>query len=500
MEKQALWKNKWVFILAAIGSAAWLWNLWKFPYLVYDNGGAAFIVAYLVMLFIVWFWLLIWEIALWQQTRKWAVWALWSINKAFSWVGWSAIFVSFWILSYYVVVIGWWMDYLYYSIQSLFTWSFAWWTDTTWFFYNNVLWLTDWVQTLWNISKPVFIWTLSTIILLYFFTFKSVKSVWKVIMVTATLPFLSLTILAIRWATLDGAGEGLSYLTTIDYDKLFSLSTWSAAWGQIFFTLSVAMWIMYAYWALKKEKSEIVKSVFIVVLWNTLISFLSAIAVFGTLWYLAMKNWVDVSEVVKGWPWLIFGIFPEIINKLPAFNSLFAIIFFSTIFMLAIDSAMSLVEAVAMVLRNKFKKLRIEVITLWIVTIIWLSSILYTFGNWLYVLDIVDHYITAFWMIIIWLSEAIILLIAWKSLWKYVDKHNKSCLRFIINKWYLMFSWVATIFILTWLLVLNIQSWILNYEWYDKSYLIFYWIYTLVSIFWLWVIFNIAEIMKKKKK
>ncbi|QFR39134.1 sodium-dependent transporter [Candidatus Gracilibacteria bacterium 28_42_T64] len=500
MEKQALWKNKWVFILAAIGSAAGLGNLWKFPYLVYDNGGAAFIVAYLVMLFIVGFGLLIGEIALGQQTRKGAVGALGSINKAFSWVGWSAIFVSFGILSYYVVVIGWGMDYLYYSIQSLFTGSFAWGTDTTGFFYNNVLGLTDGVQTLGNISKPVFIGTLSTIILLYFFTFKSVKSVGKVIMVTATLPFLSLTILAIRGATLDGAGEGLSYLTTIDYDKLFSLSTWSAAGGQIFFTLSVAMGIMYAYGALKKEKSEIVKSVFIVVLGNTLISFLSAIAVFGTLGYLAMKNGVDVSEVVKGGPGLIFGIFPEIINKLPAFNSLFAIIFFSTIFMLAIDSAMSLVEAVAMVLRNKFKKLRIEVITLGIVTIIGLSSILYTFGNGLYVLDIVDHYITAFGMIIIGLSEAIILLIAWKSLGKYVDKHNKSCLRFIINKWYLMFSWVATIFILTWLLVLNIQSGILNYEGYDKSYLIFYGIYTLVSIFGLGVIFNIAEIMKKKKK
>jgi SNF family Na+-dependent transporter len=77
--------------------------------------------------------------------------------------------------------------------------------------------------------------------LIYFATFKSVKSVGKVILVTATLPFLTLLILAIRGATLPGAMEGLSYLTTIDYDKLWSLSTWIAAAGQIFFTLSLAM-------------------------------------------------------------------------------------------------------------------------------------------------------------------------------------------------------------------------------------------------------------------
>ena len=101
---------------------------------------------------------------------------------------------------------------------------------------------------------------------MYFFTFKGVRSVGKVVLVTATLPFVTLLVLAIRGATLPGASDGLNYMMAFNAEKFFSLTTWTAAAGQIFFTLSVAMGVMIAYGAFKKEKSEIVKSTITVAL------------------------------------------------------------------------------------------------------------------------------------------------------------------------------------------------------------------------------------------
>jgi len=491
--KKFHWDNKWIFILAAIGSAAGLGNLWRFPYQVYDNGGGAFIIAYLVILLLIWLGLLIWEIALGQYTQKWAPYALWSVKKYFKWVGWAGIFTAAVILTYYAVVIGWGLDYLWYSTHSLLTSSaLPWANNAKDFFFWNVLQLTQGIGTLGNLSIPVLLWTIATWILIYFATFKSTKSVGKVVLVTATLPFLTLLILAIRWATLPGAMDGLSYLWTIDVDKLWTLSTWVAAAGQIFFTLSLAMWIMIAYGALKKPDSEIVQSTILVALGNTIISFLSAIAVFGTLGYLAMQKWVPVEKVVAGGPSLVFVTIPETIHLLPALQSLFAVIFFITVFFLAIDSAMSLVEAVGVALRDKFKNLKTEILTLIVVVVLGISSLLYTFGNWLYVLDIVDHFVTAYSMLFIGVMEAIAFLLIWKKLWEFIDQHNTCLFKAIINKWYFLVSWILSIIVLGYLLYKNI-AWGLSYGGYESSYLVMYGVYTLVGIYGVSILLNLID-------
>ncbi len=495
--KKYYWANKWVFILAAIWSAAGLWNLWRFPFQVYDNWWAAFIIAYLTILFFMGLGLLVWEIALWQKTESWAPWAFWEVNKYLKWIWWASIFTAAVILSYYSVVIWWSLDYLWYSIIWLFNWwNLAWTWNVSDFFYKDILNLTWWVNELWNISKPVFIWTIITWILIYLFTRKSTKSVWKVVLVTATLPFITLAILAFRWATLPWASEWLQYLINIDYSKLKDINTWIAAAWQIFFTLSLSMWIMIAYWALKKKDSEIVKATFIVALWNTLVSILSAIAVFWTLWFLALKKWVAIQDVVAWWPGLVFVTIPETISLLPWLQALFAVIFFITIFLLAIDSAMSLVEAVWVALRNNFKKIKIEKLSLIIVVLLWLSSVIYTFWNGLYVLDIVDHFITSYSMLFIWVLEALILICFWKKLGKFIDDRNKCYWKMIINKYYFLLTWIISLIVLTYLLIKNIE-WGINYDSYKVNYLMFYGVYVLIFVYWISILLNLLSLRKK---
>lgn len=500
-EKRYFWQNKWIFILAAIWSAAWLWNLWRFPYQVYDYGGWAFIAAYLIILFLMWIGLLIWEIAFWQKTQKWAPEAFGVVSKYLKWLWWFSIFIWAVILTYYAVVVWWGMDYLWFSLKSLFTGTnLPWSSDSKSFFFNNILNVSSWVDNIGHISKYVLIWTIIVWILIYLFTFKSTKSVGKVVLFTATLPFLTLLILAIRGITLPWAFEGLKYLFTFDVSKFLSFETWKAAASQIFFTLSLAMGIMIAYWALKKPDSEIVKSTIIVALWNTLISFLSAFAVFSTLWYLANIEHISVDKVFSWWPGLVFVVLPKTISLMPLLQSLFAVIFFLTVFLLAIDSAMSLIEAVSVAIRDKFENISVELITLIISVILLFWSLIYVFGNWIYILDIVDHFITSWWMLFVGLVESFVFVRIWFKwkFWEYIDSFNECKLKFLINKYLFLFSWIFSIVTLWYLFINNLKEGV-TYGDYSKHYLYIYGVFPVISIFILSLIINAISLIKNRK-
>ena len=495
--KRHLWSSKSVFILAAIGSAAGLWNLWKFPFLVYDNGGASFIIAYLVMLVFVWFALLVWEIALGQKSRMWASESFWDIWKNFKWLGWAMVIFVFFILSYYVVVIWWGMDYLYYSLKSMFGWwALPWAGSGSDFFFGSILGITDGVWTPGKISMPVALWTIFSLLLIYGFTCKWAKSVGKVIWFTATIPFVTLIILAVRAATLPGASDGLSYLVTSPSSQLWELATWTAAGGQIFFTLSVSMWVMIAYGALKQQKSEIVKATFLVALGNTFISFISAIVVFGTLGYLANQSGVDVTEVVKWGPSLAFAVIPETLALFGSASAFFSVMFFLTIFLLAIDSAMSLVEAIAIPIKDKFSQFKWENITAGIIMLVGLVSILYMQGNGLYILDIVDHYVTQFAMLAMWLIELLLFIKYKKPLLKFIEQHNDWRYT-LLNNTYFILSWIFWVVALAVLLFLNFKGWFFVYDSYEKADLMMYGFYPIVIWFIIAFAINLLENRKK---
>ncbi len=491
-----VWSSKWIFILAAIWSAAGLWNIWKFPFLVYDHGWGAFIIAYLVMLFVVGISILIGEIALGQKFRSAGPNAFGNISKRLKWLGWAFAFWTFAILSYYIVVIGWWMDYLYYSLKALFTGTLPWagsWSD---FFFNNVLGISDGVSQQWSLSTPVFWWTLASLILLYFFTRNSAKSVSKVIVYTATLPFITLVILALRWVTLPGAELGLNYILSFDADKLWAISTWTAAAGQIFFTLSLAMWAMIVYGAFKKPKSEIAKSVVYVALWNTIISFLSAFAIFGTLGYLATQNWVAVTEVAKWWPSLAFAIIPETLATFSSFSALFSVIFFITVFFLAIDSAMALLEAFTFPLIQKFKKFSTQQITAASIIVLGLVSMRYIYGNGLYLLDILDYYIQNFFMLLLGLIEILIFLYAGAKFRKFISKHS-DILR---SKYYYLITWIIWACVLGWLLLASFNKGLTTYDSYEAADLLNYGLYPVLGFIAIAIIINIIDPKVPKKK
>lgn len=495
--KKELWQSKWTFILAAVWWAAGLGNLWRFPFQVYDNGWAAFIIAYLIILLVLGMSFAIGEVALGQQYRKSLVGSLQEVKKYLSFVWWISCFALVWILFYYVVVIGWGIDYLYYSILALFEGSFAWSGDTSWFFFNEILGITDGASTKWSLSKPALYGTIVTFICLYLFTFKWVRSVGKVVWITATLPFLTLIILSIKGLTLPWAMDGLQYLVWFDSSYFWRIDTWTAAAGQIFFSVWIALSYLVVFGSKKPKDEEIVKATVYVVLWNTIISFLSAIAVFSALWYLALENGVPVNEVAKWGPSLIFVTLPEIFTHFTSFWPLFAVIFFLTIFFLAIDSAMAILESIVSTIKEKFQHLNVEIVTLIVAMIIFAWSTLFMYGNGLYVLDIVDNYIVQYIIISIGLFEAWVFLYLSNSLCKYILKRS-TCPKWLVNKTTLVLSWSIWFIFISILLFINIKGWFLSYDSYSLADLKTYGMSSFLMIIGAWIIMNIIEIYRKR--
>jgi NSS family neurotransmitter:Na+ symporter len=465
--KRRHWPNQWIFILAAVGSAAGLGNLWRFPFLAYENGGGAFVVAFIAATILIGIPLLVLEVGLGQKSQKGAPGALASIEPKWSILGWAAVMMGFIVLTYYMNVVSYALNYLRAAL------TLDWQPSAESFFFAEVLQITDSPLAMGGFAWPVLIGLLIAWVLVYFSAWKGVASISKVVTWTATLPFIILAILAFRVVTLDGAADGLALFFIPDWSALLSSQLWLAAFSQVFFTLTLAFGVMFAYGSLKEPSSEITKSVVLVTIGNFFVSLLAGIVIFGTLGYMALQQEVAVTEVLAAGPGLVFVVFPEAINLLPAFSVGIGVLFFATLLFLAIDSAFSLLEAVSTAVRDQLPSVSVEKISLIISIAGFVVGSLYATRAGLYYLDITDHFIVSYGLVIVGLLQAIV--IGWSAqgveLINYIE--NRSTLR-IKSLWLLSVKYLTPLFLLV-LLALNLRTELgENYEGYPTEALLLF--------------------------
>ena len=441
-----LWKSKWLFILAAIGAAAGLGNLWRFPYMVYDNGGAAFIVAYLICLFIVVIPMLTVETALGQMERKDIVSILGDKAGWFGrFVAWMAVISIALVTGYYCVVIAWSADFLYNSP------SLAWGSDAQSFFFNNVLHLHDDPLRFGNFSMPIVIGLVFTYFAVYLSIFKGITSIGHVIKWTVPLPFILLTILFINSIFLPGSADGFRYLLIPEWGKLADIEIWKNAASQSFFSANVGMVITIIYAGYNPDKTNIALSAFLISIGNAAVSFLAGLAIFGTLGYTALAQGLPVTEVVASGPTLAFVAFPNALYTLPFARGFFAFVFFLAVITLAIDSAFALVEIVATTIRNEFRKMSARIpneIFIGILCVIFfLWSLTFAGQNGLMILDTLDHVLVShvfFWFII-----PQIIIIGWLVPIDKLRLHINNVSRIEIGKWFnILVKFIVPVFLL----------------------------------------------------
>ncbi len=348
------WDSRLAFVMAAVGSAVGLGNVWRFPAKVYEGGGGAFFIPYLVALVTAGIPLMILEMGIGQMFQGSAPKALRRLNKSFEWVGWFALAVAAVIAFYYAIVMGYAWNYLFGSFRTVLPWS----AEGAGAYFEQVLGQDDPDASLWQIQWHLVAGLALTWALVFLIIYKGVHRVGRVVLITVPLPILLLLILGIRGVTLDGALEGIKYYLTPDFAKLKDMRVWVEAYGQIFFSLSVGFGVMIAYASYNRRRGDITNNAFITSFANCATSFLAGFVVFSVLGFLAFKTGQPVDKVVRGGLGLAFITYPTAISKLADLGTywppIVAVLFFLTLLSLGIDSEFSIVEAVCSGLEDRF--------------------------------------------------------------------------------------------------------------------------------------------------
>jgi len=442
------WASRPAFIMAAIGSAIGLGNLWRFPMVAYENGGGAFLIPYIVALITAGIPLIILEYALGQHFQGSSPGALGRVKKPFAMIGWWALGVGATISFYYAVIMGWSWDYL------VFSWTQPWagGPDNAAAFFAHVLKRTSGPGEFGGISWPVLIGLAVTWAWIYWIIKKGVLRVGKVVMLTVPLPVLLTLLILIRGLTLPGAVEGLRWYLTPDFSALMSGKTWLQAYAQVFFSLSLGFGILTAYASYLPKRSDISNNAFITSFADAGFAYFAGFSVFSVLGYLAQAQGVPVCDVCEGGPSLAFVVYPTAISLMPG-APLIAAGFFLTLLTLGIDSAFSIVEGVVAGLRDKWNISQNAAATGFCI-FGFLVGILFTTGAGLYWLDIVDHWMNNYGLVVIGLLECIA--IGWfygtKKLREYINEVSD----FKIGWWWDLFIKWITPLALGWALVANV--------------------------------------------
>lgn len=400
MTKRDRWPSRTLFIFAAVGSAVGLGNVWRFPYLVGKYGGGAFLFPYLIALFIVGFPLLIMEFALGQKMQKGAVGAMKGIDKRLSGIGLGSVLSSFGVAAYYAVIMAWCLLYIFYSLDL------QWGIDTKDFFFNHVLSVSPTANTIEGFSVPTVFMLLISWIMVYFCIWKGVNSVSSVIQITMPLPIILLVILLIRTLFLPGAMDGIAFFLTPDFNALLDIDVWMAAITQIFFTLSLGFGVMITYASYQEKNNDIVVSALITSLADIGIALIAGFVVFTTLGYMSQESGQTIKELAASGPALAFVVFPKALSLIPG-AILLSIIFFVMLVTLAIDSLFSLTEAVAAVFEDHFPQVSKKMIVFFVCLAGFLSGLVFTTTAGIYYLDISDHFITHYGLVLMGLLQVI---------------------------------------------------------------------------------------------
>jgi NSS family neurotransmitter:Na+ symporter len=346
------WGSKAGFILAAAGSAIGLGNIWRFPYVLGENGGAAFLFIYLICIAVIGLPVLIGEILIGRTGKRNPVGSFKALTKSRFWpyVGGMGIIAGFMILSFYAIVAGWSFGYIIEAIKG----SFLEYNSPDQAAQHFYLLIDD---VYWIVSMFI-IFMLLTMLVVYFGVQKGIERGSKIMMPSL---FILLIIVMIKGITMEGSEAGLEFLLKPDWSKI-SATTILLALGQAFFTLSLGMGAMLTYGSYMSEKDNIPTSAVQILVLDTLIAIIAGVAIFTAVF----STGLDPSEGAG----LIFHTLPAVFTKMVG-GYLFSIIFFILLSIAALTSTISLMEVITSYFVDELNwKRHSAVIVFGIVTII----------------------------------------------------------------------------------------------------------------------------------
>ncbi|MDO5590686.1 MAG: sodium-dependent transporter [Lachnospiraceae bacterium] len=331
-KKRSSFSGKLGFVLAAAGSAVGLGNIWRFPYLAAKYGGGTFLLIYLILAVTFGFSLMTAEIALGRKTGLSAIGAFTTLDKRFKFLGIIASAVPIIIFPYYSVIGGWVIKYFFVFITGAGQAS----SGDTYF--------TDFIGGTYEPLGWFFLFIAFTSIVVVCGVEKGIEKVSKFMMPILVVLTLFVSIYGL---TIDGAMEGLSYYLKPHMADV-SAKTILAAMGQLFYSMSLAMGIMITYGSYMKKDNHLESSVRQIEIFDTGVAFLAGLMIIPAVFAFSGG---DRSALSAG-PGLMFITLPKVFDSMK-FSGIVGTVFFLLVFFAALTSAISLMETIVSILRDK---------------------------------------------------------------------------------------------------------------------------------------------------
>jgi len=436
-EKRQQWDNPVEFLLSCISMSVGLGNVWRFPFTAYENGGGAFLIPYLLVLVLIGrpFYLL--ELGLGQFSSKGCV-GVWDLAPSFRGVGYAQSLATFLVCSYYCVLIAIAFHFLFSSFQRVLPWSVcheAYQANNTLclpsgqtpannsmnltvvpsteqYFTQGVLKEADKIDGL-GLPDPALAGCLLLCWVLVYFTLrKGVASSGKVAYFTAIFPYVVMLTLLVKGLTLPGALEGIVFLFTPQWHRLYDPKVWYAAITQSFFSLGIGFGGLITFSSYNKYRHNIYRDATIISVTDSLTSLLAGAITFAILGHLAHMLDVPINHVVKsGGAGLAFISYPEVIASFGVVPQLFAVLFFLMLITLGMGSASGMVNTVTTVVRDAFPSLSKSVIVGVVCLFGFLAGLVYTTPQGQAVMELTDFYGGSFLILVLAVAE--IVAVAW---------------------------------------------------------------------------------------
>ncbi|XP_038059707.1 sodium-dependent serotonin transporter-like [Patiria miniata] len=370
------WDSKLDFMLSVVGFAVDLGNVWRFPYICYKNGGGAFLIPYAIMAVFGGIPLLYLELALGQYQRTGCI-TVWNrICPLLTGIGFAICVVNMFVSFYYNTVIAWAVYYLFSSFTSVLPWTSC---NNTWntadcqdpfnmtiinnnsrspaseFYEFKVLGLTSErsIEDLGGVKWDLSLCLLAVYVVVFLSLWRGIKASGKVVWVTATLPYICLTVLLVRGVTLEGAVDGIIFYLNPKWELLLVPGVWMDAAVQVFFSLGPGFGVMLALSSYNKFHNNCYRDALVISAINCATSFVSGFAIFSVLGYMAMRQKTTVEEVATEGYGLVFVAYAEALATLPA-SAVLSVVFFLMIITLGLDSTFGGLESIITAWMDKF--------------------------------------------------------------------------------------------------------------------------------------------------
>ncbi|CAK1547194.1 unnamed protein product [Leptosia nina] len=426
--ERAVWGNQIEFLMSCIATSVGLGNVWRFPFVAYLNGGGAFLIPYIIVLILIGKPMYYLECVLGQFSSRNSI-KVWSISPAMKGTGYAQALGTGSILSYYVSIIGLCLYYLAMSFTSTLPWAICQpeWencvpsgeteninntangiSSAEYYFVRTVLQRSDNIDN--GIGVPIWylvLCLLASWVLIFLIVSRGVKSSGKAAYFLALFPYVVMIILLISTAILPGAGDGILFFITPQWEKILELKVWYAAVTQVFFSLSVCQGSIIMFSSYNGFRQNVYRDAMIVTTLDTFTSLLSGVTIFGILGNLAFVLDKEVGEVVgSGGTGLAFISYPDAIAK--TFQpQLFSTLFFLMMAVLGVGSAVALLSVLNTVLMDAFPKVPVVYMSAISCSGGFLIGLVYTTPGGQFILELIDHYGGTFLVLFCGIVEAV---------------------------------------------------------------------------------------------